>query len=90
MSSESSPVNVAEVSVSTGRSKVLLWIVLPLLIGLGLALLIPRPIVGLIYLNDSIHSYSAGRMISQIHHARDIGHLAGRLEHTAVQAKVQP
>ncbi len=61
----------AEGSGRPSRPRILLWILLPLLIGIGLSLLIPRPIVGLIYLNDSIYAYSAGQMISQIHYARD-------------------
>jgi len=49
----------------------LAWILLPLLAGLGLAALVPRPIVGLIYLQDAIFNFTAREMIAQIHYARD-------------------
>ncbi len=49
----------------------LAWILLPLLVGLGLAALVPRPIVGLIYLQDAIYGFTAREMIAQIHYARD-------------------
>jgi protease-4 len=45
-------------------------VVLPLLIGLGLAALVPRPMVGLIYLTDSIYAGSARDMIAQLDYAR--------------------
>jgi protease-4 len=49
----------------------ILILILPLLAGILIATLIPRPIVGLIYLNDAIHAFSAREMITQIHYARD-------------------
>lgn len=50
---------------------ILLSLVLPLVIGISLSLLIPRPIVGVIYLDDSIYSSSAKDMITQIVYARE-------------------
>jgi protease-4 len=49
----------------------ILWMGLPLILGILLALLIPRPIVGTIYLRDAIYSYSAGDLISQFRYAYD-------------------
>ena len=49
----------------------LTWILVPLLIGIGLAALVPRPVVGLIYLQEAIHAFSSRDMIAQIHFARD-------------------
>lgn len=37
----------------------LLWLVLPLVLGLLVAALIPQPVIGIISLNDAIYSYSA-------------------------------
>jgi len=54
-----------------GLRRWLAWIFLPLLVGLGLAALVPRPIVGLIYLQEAIHAFSSRDMIAQIHFARD-------------------
>jgi protease-4 len=48
-----------------------LWLALPLALGLLVSLLIPRPIVGTIYLRDAIYSYSAGDIISQFRYAYD-------------------
>lgn len=48
-----------------------LWIVLPLALGMLISLLIPRPVIGLIYLNEAIYSYSANDLIAQIDYARD-------------------
>jgi protease-4 len=49
----------------------LAWILLPVLVGIGLAALVPRPIVGLIYLQQAIDAFSSRDMIAQIHYARD-------------------
>ena len=49
----------------------LAWVLVPLLVGLGLASLVPRPIVGLIYLQDAIYSFTSRDLIAQIHYARD-------------------
>jgi len=55
---------------SSGAKSVLLWVLLPLLAGLALATRVPRPVIGLIYLNDSIYAYTARDMISQLDYAR--------------------
>src|SRR5687767_13591737 len=49
----------------------LLWIVLPLVIGLLIASAVPRPVIGVIRLDDAIHAYSARDMIAQINYAID-------------------
>lgn len=48
----------------------LLWIALPLLLGILAASAIPQPVVGVIRLNDAIYSYSAGELLAQIEYAR--------------------
>jgi protease-4 len=50
---------------------ILLWIALPLIIGMLIAAAVPRPVIGVIYLNDAIYSYSAQDMIAQINYARE-------------------
>jgi len=47
----------------------LLWLALPLLLGLLAAAAIPRPVIGIIYLYDAIDSYAADNMIVQIDYA---------------------
>jgi len=47
----------------------LLWIALPLIVGVLIAAAIPRPIIGVIYLDAQIDSYSAQPMIAQIQYA---------------------
>lgn len=49
----------------------ILCVILPLVIGALFSLLIPRPVVGVIYLNDAIASNSAQDMITQIIYARE-------------------
>lgn len=49
----------------------LLWLALPLVLGLLVAALIPQPVIGLISLNDAIYSYSAQVVIRQIDYARE-------------------
>lgn len=52
-------------------SKIALWILLPLTLGILLAfLVIPRPVIGLIYLNDAIYAYTSQGLIDQINYAR--------------------
>ena len=46
------------------------WALLPLAAGILIAALIPQPVIGLIYLSDSINPYSAESMIRQIEYAR--------------------
>jgi len=52
-------------------AKIFLWLVLPLVAGILLALLVPRPVIGVIYLRDAIDASSAGDMITQIRYAYD-------------------
>lgn len=49
----------------------LIWIVLPLIVGLLIASAVPRPVIGVIRLNDAIYSYTARDMIAQIQYAMD-------------------
>jgi protease-4 len=53
-----------------GSGSVFWFILLPLIAGILLSLLIPRPIVGVIYLNDAIQSNTAQDMIQEIIYAR--------------------
>ncbi|MFZ5877814.1 MAG: S49 family peptidase [Chloroflexota bacterium] len=48
----------------------LLWVALPLLLGVFAASLIPKPVVGVIRLEDAIYSYTASELIAQIEYAR--------------------
>jgi protease-4 len=52
-------------------AKYFLWLALPLVVGILLALLIPRPVIGVMYLRDAIDAYTAGDMITQIRYAYD-------------------
>lgn len=49
----------------------LLWLALPLAIGLLAASAIPQPVIGIIRLDDAIYSYTARSMIEQINYAID-------------------
>jgi len=50
----------------------LLWVGLPLLVGVLIAAAaIPKPIIGVISLNDAIYAYTANSMIAQIDYAID-------------------
>jgi len=49
----------------------LLWLVLPLLIGVLVASAIPQPVIGIIRLDGAIYSFTAREMISQIDYARE-------------------
>lgn len=49
----------------------LLWLALPLAIGILIASAIPQPLVGIIRLDDAIYSYTARDMITQINYAID-------------------
>ena len=57
----------------------LLWLALPLIIGVLLASAIPQPIIGIIRLDDAIYSYTARDMLTQIDYA---------IEHPEVRAVV--
>jgi protease IV len=48
-----------------------LWLALPLILGLILALGIPRPVIGIIRLEDAIYAQSARTMVAQIDYAID-------------------
>ncbi len=49
---------------------ILLWIALPLIIGILIAAAVPRPVIGMIYLDAQIDSISARTLIDQIDFAR--------------------
>jgi len=49
----------------------LLWIALPLVIGILIAAAVPQPVIGVIHLDDAIYSYTAQDMITQIQYAAD-------------------
>jgi len=49
----------------------LLWLALPLAIGLIFASAIPQPLIGVIRLNDAIYPFTARDMIAQINYAID-------------------
>lgn len=57
----------------------LLWVAFPLLIGILIASAVPRPMIGLIRLNDAIQAVTARDMIAQIDYA---------IEHPEVRAVV--
>jgi protease-4 len=48
-----------------------LWLALPVLAGMLVSLLIPRPVIGTVYLRDAIYSYSADGLIAQFRYAYD-------------------
>ena len=47
------------------------WILPALVIGILLSLLIPKPVIGVIRLNDAIYAATAKDLIAQIDYARD-------------------
>ncbi|MBI5962450.1 MAG: S49 family peptidase [Chloroflexi bacterium] len=49
----------------------LLWLALPLVIGILAASAIPQPVVGIIRLDDAIYAFTARSMIAQINYAID-------------------
>jgi len=49
---------------------IVLWLVIPLLLGILLSMLVPRPIVGLIYLDREIYPETANNYVAQITYAR--------------------
>ncbi len=49
----------------------LLWLALPLVIGILIASFIPQPVIGIIRLEDAIYSYTAQDMITQINYAME-------------------
>ncbi len=57
---------------STGQEFRRLWWIIPaLVIGILLSLLIPKPVIGVIRLNDAIYAGTASNLITQIDYARD-------------------
>jgi len=52
-------------------SGISIWVILPLVVGILISLLIPRPAVGVIYVNDAIYSYSAHDIIQELSAARN-------------------
>jgi len=56
---------------SKPRRRYLLLLIIPLLLGVAFAAMVPRPAVGLIYLRDAIHAFSSAEMIAQIKYARE-------------------
>ena len=54
-----------------GVRRYLIWVIPALIIGILLSLLIPKPVVGVIRLNDAIYSSTAKDLIAQITYARD-------------------
>jgi protease-4 len=51
--------------------RIIVLLLLALLAGVAFSLLIPRPMIGIIRLNDAIYSSSANALIQQIEYARD-------------------
>ncbi|HNK62964.1 MAG TPA: S49 family peptidase [Anaerolineales bacterium] len=49
----------------------LLWVAIPLILGILISTLIPKPIIGVIRLEDAIYSFTAQNMIKQIQYAID-------------------
>ena len=62
---------VKEESGSTHRRLPLLTLVIPLVLGIVIAAMIPRPVVGIIYLRDAIHAFTSADMIAQIRYAME-------------------
>jgi protease-4 len=54
-----------------GGGVILLFIILPLIAGVLLSLLVPKPVIGVIYLKDAIYDQSAQDMLTQIIYARE-------------------
>jgi protease-4 len=57
----------------------LLWLALPLALGILIAAFVPQPVIGIIRLDDAIYSYTARDMIAQINYA---------IEHPEIRAVV--
>jgi protease IV len=55
----------------------LLWLALPLVIGILIASAIPQPVIGVIRLDDAIYAYTARDMITQINYAIDHPEIRG-------------
>lgn len=62
--------NISELKWESIRTS-LVWIALPLIVGILIAAAIPQPVIGVIHLNDAIYSFTAKEMITQIQYAID-------------------
>ncbi len=51
------------------RSAIAAFIIFPLIVGVLLSLLIPRPVIGVIHLNDAIYYQTAREVIAQVQYA---------------------
>ncbi|MFQ5943280.1 MAG: S49 family peptidase [Anaerolineales bacterium] len=49
----------------------LLLLLVPIVLGMAIAAMIPRPAVGLIHLRDALHAFSSADLIEQIQYARE-------------------
>jgi len=49
---------------------ILLWVALPLIVGVLIAAAIPRPVIGVVYLDMPIDTYSARYILTQLDYAR--------------------
>jgi protease IV len=56
---------------------ILLWIALPLLIGLLVASVIPQPVIGVIHFDDVIQASTAHDLIAQLSYAREHANIRG-------------
>jgi protease-4 len=57
-----------------------IWVLVPLVLGILVAFLwIPRPVIGLIYLNDAIYPYTSQALVDQITYARQTPKIRGVL-----------
>jgi protease-4 len=57
-------------SAQSNLATLLVWLVLPLLLGILVSSAIPQPIIGVIRLNDAIFSSTAEELVAQIEYAR--------------------
>jgi protease-4 len=53
-----------------GLRTIIVWIILPLLLGILVSFSIPRPVIGVIRLNDAIYDRTASDLIAQVEYAR--------------------
>ena len=58
-----SPETPSEANGRPRRRSHLLLLLIPLVLGIAIAAIIPRPVVGLIYLRDAIHAFSSAELI---------------------------
>ncbi len=52
-------------------TRILLWLILPLAAGILVSLLIPRPVIGIIYFRDAVYSASVSDFVAQLTYARE-------------------